>query len=149
DPMSVAIKWLSGSIGERLGEAGILAALVDEQGAIIAANRPFRERALDGDAPTGAQRFATLVLVGDDGHVRLSSEGDSARAMRLVHVPVNPKKAGKSGTFLLFEGGDSAAPTDAAHLQALLDVLPVGLALVDRDGRFLTVNEAFRTAAGI
>ena len=34
-------------------------------------------------------------------------------------------------------------------MQALLDVLPVGLALVDRDGRFLTMNQAFRQAAGI
>jgi len=149
DPMVVATKWLSGSTGERLGEAGILAALVDEHGAIIAANGPFRDRALEGEAPTGAHRFAALVAVGEDGHVRLTSEGESARALRLVHVPVNPKRAGKSGTFLLFEGGESAAPTDAAHLQALLDVLPIGLALVDRDGRFLTVNEAFRTAAGI
>jgi two-component system cell cycle sensor histidine kinase/response regulator CckA len=149
DPMTVATKWLSGSIGERLGEAGILAALVDEHGAIVAANRPFRDRALDGDALPADHRFAALVGMGEDGHVRLISEGESARPMRLVHVPVNPKAAGKSGTFLLFEGGESAAPTDAAHLQALLDVLPIGLALVDRDGRFLTVNEAFRTAAGI
>jgi two-component system cell cycle sensor histidine kinase/response regulator CckA len=37
----------------------------------------------------------------------------------------------------------------SAHLQALLDMLPIGLALVDRDGRFLTMNQAFRTAAAI
>ncbi len=28
-------------------------------------------------------------------------------------------------------------------------MLPIGLALVDRDGRFLTMNQAFRKAAGI
>ncbi len=28
-------------------------------------------------------------------------------------------------------------------------MLPIGLALVDRDGRFLTMNQAFRNAAGI
>ena len=38
---------------------------------------------------------------------------------------------------------------DSADLQALLELLPLGLALVDRDGRFLTMNHAFRTAAGI
>jgi len=31
----------------------------------------------------------------------------------------------------------------------LLDVLPIGLALVDRDGRFLTMNNSFRSAGGI
>jgi two-component system cell cycle sensor histidine kinase/response regulator CckA len=67
----------------------------------------------------------------------------------MVHIPVDPKKGGNCGTFLLFEAGDAVAPSDAAHLQALLDVLPIGLALVDRDGRFLTMNEAFRGAAGI
>ena len=28
-------------------------------------------------------------------------------------------------------------------------MLPIGLALVDRDGRFLTMNKAFRVAGGI
>jgi two-component system cell cycle sensor histidine kinase/response regulator CckA len=146
-PSAVAAKWLSGSTGEKLGAAGILAALVDEEGLIIAANRPFAERALDGKSK--GERFANLVEMGEDGQVRLVSEGEAGRAMRLVHVPVDPKKGGKSGTFLLFEGGEAVAPSDAAHLQALLDVLPIGLALVDRDGRFLTMNDAFRAAASI
>jgi two-component system cell cycle sensor histidine kinase/response regulator CckA len=149
DALSVAAKWLAGSTGERLGAAGILAALVDEDGAILAANRPFSERALESGTEAAGQRFARLVEAGDDGHVRLAVEGESARAMRLVHIPVDPKKGGNSGTILLFEAGDAVAPSDAAHLQALLDVLPIGLALVDRDGRFLTMNEAFRGAAGI
>src|SRR5947199_10389766 len=37
----------------------------------------------------------------------------------------------------------------SSNLQTFLDVLPIGLALVDRDGRFLTMNEAFRRAARI
>jgi two-component system cell cycle sensor histidine kinase/response regulator CckA len=146
-PSAVAAKWLSGSTGEKLGAAGILAALVDEEGSILAANRLFVERALDGEAR--GESFANLVEMSDDGQVRLVSEGETGRTMRLVHVPVDPKKSGKAGTFLLFEGGEAVAPSDAAHLQALLDVLPIGLALVDRDGRFLTMNEAFRAAASI
>ena len=31
----------------------------------------------------------------------------------------------------------------------MLEILPIGLALVDRDGRFLTMNKAFHVAAGI
>jgi two-component system cell cycle sensor histidine kinase/response regulator CckA len=147
DPMAVASKWLSGATGERLGAAGVLAALVGEDGSLITCNRLFRERAL-GDGEQGG-RFSSLVDIGDDGQVRLVAEGESARPMRLVHVPVDPKKSGKSGTFLLFDRGDAAGAADGGHLQALLDVLPIGLALVDRDGRFLTMNEAFRTAGGI
>jgi two-component system cell cycle sensor histidine kinase/response regulator CckA len=148
DPMSVASKWLSGATGERLGAAGVLAALVDEDGILIAGNHLFRERAL-GDAKPGAERFSNLVDISDDGHVRLTAEGESAPPMRLVHVPVDPRKGGKSGTFLLFDRSDAVGAADGGHLQALLDVLPIGLALVDRDGRFLTMNEAFRTAGGI
>ena len=148
DPLTVAAKWLSGSTGEKLGAAGILAALVGEDGMVIAGNRLFCERALSDPAHL-AERFASLVDIGEDGQVRLTAEGESARPMRLVHVPVDPKKSGKSGTFLLFERSEAMGTTDGAHLQALLDVLPIGLALVDRDGRFLTMNEAFRTAAGI
>ncbi|HKX91870.1 MAG TPA: response regulator [Sphingomicrobium sp.] len=149
DPLVVAAKWLSGSTGDKLGAAGILAALVGEDGGVIAANRLFRERALGELADHDGERFAALVDVSDDGQVRLVAEGESGQPMRLVHVPVDPKKSGKCGTFLLFDQGDGVGPNEAAHLQALLDVLPIGLALVDRDGRFLTMNEAFRSAAGI
>ena len=41
DPMMVAAKRLAGPIGERLASAGLLAALVDEDGMLIAANRSF------------------------------------------------------------------------------------------------------------
>jgi two-component system cell cycle sensor histidine kinase/response regulator CckA len=49
---------------------------------------------------------------------------------------------------MLFDRQDPSG-ANSANLQALLDVLPIGLALVDRDGRFLTMNQAFRQAAGI
>ncbi len=149
DSLSVAAKWLSGATGERLAAAGILAALVGEDGKILAANRLFAERAIDPDVNPVEHRFSDLVDVGEDHQVRLVVEGEGAPPMRLVHVPVDPRKSGTVGTFMLFEGADAAGRTDAAHLQALLDVLPVGLALVDRDGRFLTTNQAFRAAAGI
>ena len=149
DPQSIAAKWLAGPTGDRLGDAGVLAALVDEDGKIIAGNRLFEDRALAPDESAVDRRFSDLVDVGDDNLVRLAVEGESGPPLRLVHVPVDRKKSGTAGTFLLFEGAEGAGPRDAAHLQALLDVLPVGLALVDRDGRFLTMNQAFRGAGGI
>jgi two-component system cell cycle sensor histidine kinase/response regulator CckA len=149
DPLTVAAKWLSGATGDRLGAAGILAALVSEDGMLITGNRLFQERALADSAGVG-ERFTNLVEIAEDGLVRLLAEGESAQPMRLVHVPVDPTKSGKAGTFLLFDRAEAGNPADdGAHLQALLDVLPIGLALVDRDGRFLTMNEAFRAAGGI
>jgi two-component system cell cycle sensor histidine kinase/response regulator CckA len=149
DAMTVAAKWLAGTTGERLSAAGVLAALVGDDGKVLSANRLFRDRASGSEVDAVGRKFTELVIVGDDNRVRLAAEGDSGQALRFVHVPIDPKRGGATGTFLLFEGADSASPNDAAHLQALLDVLPVGLALVDRDGRFLTMNQAFRAAAGI
>jgi two-component system cell cycle sensor histidine kinase/response regulator CckA len=149
EPLSVASKWLSGATGERLASAGVLAALVGEDGKLIAANRLFAERSLTPVHEAAGPRFGDLVEVSDDGQVHLAAEGEPARALRMVHVPVDPKKSETVGTFLLFDHGEGGDATEGAHLQALLDVLPIGLALVDRDGRFLTMNNAFRTAAGI
>ena len=149
DPLAVAAKWLSGPTGDRLGAAGVLAALVSEEGMLITGNRVFQERAF-ADRDPASDRFADLVEISEEGQIRLIAEGESARPMQLVHVPVDPNTSGKAGTILMFDRSETGGPTDeGAHLQALLDVLPIGLALVDRDGRFLTMNEAFRAAAGI
>ena len=77
----------------------------------------------------------------------LPAEGEAGSELRAVHVPVNPANPTGTGTFLLFDG--SEASSSSSNLQALLDMMPIGLALVDRDGRFLTMNQAFRTAAGM
>ena len=148
EPLSVASKWLSGATGERLASAGVLAALVGDDGKVIAANRLFAERALTPGDEAAGHRFGDLVEVGDDGHVHLATEGEQARSLRMVHVPVDPKKSETVGTFLLFDQGEGGEASEGAHLQALLDVLPIGLALVDRDGRFLTMNNAFRRPPG-
>jgi two-component system cell cycle sensor histidine kinase/response regulator CckA len=89
------------------------------------------------------------VDVGEDQRMRLISEGESSPPLRAVHVPVDAEGQGGEGTFLLFDDSEAPADGQTSNLQALLDVLPIGLALVDRDGRFLTMNAAFRQAAGL
>jgi two-component system cell cycle sensor histidine kinase/response regulator CckA len=148
-PLTSAMTWLSSASGERFAAAGVLAALVDGGGKVVAANRLFAERAAQTDKLTGDVKFGDLVEIGDDGHVRLVAEREFARPLRMVHVPLDPRKDSATGTFLLFEEGEGGGSDESGHLQALLDVLPIGLALVDRDGRFLTMNEAFRRAAGV
>jgi two-component system cell cycle sensor histidine kinase/response regulator CckA len=147
-PLASAAGWLSGASGERFAAAGVMAALVDGGGKIVAANRLFAERAAQALDP-GDLKFGDLVELGDDGEVRLVAEREFARPMRMVHIPLDPRKDSATGTFLLFEEHEGGGSDESGHLQALLDVLPIGLALVDRDGRFLTMNEAFRRASGI
>ena len=70
--------------------------------------------------------------------------------MRAVHVPADPTGEGGAGTFLLFDDECRPAPLrNRRTCRRCSTCLPIGLALVDRDGRFLTMNEAFRQAAGV
>ena len=148
DPLTMTAKRIEGTAGERLALAGVLAAVVDQNGKLLAANRLFRERALPPDTEGQEVKFSDLVNIGDDQQMRLLVDGEGARALRAVHIGADAKHESGPGTFLLFEGEDPSL-ANSSNLQAFLDVLPIGLALVDRDGRFITMNDAFRQAAGI
>jgi two-component system cell cycle sensor histidine kinase/response regulator CckA len=68
--------------------------------------------------------------------------------MNAVHLPLGSGDSSPHLLLLLDTRGPSSF-AQSADLQALLEMLPIGLALVDRDGRFLTMNRAFRAAAGL
>jgi two-component system cell cycle sensor histidine kinase/response regulator CckA len=73
----------------------------------------------------------------------------------LIAVPLSPQlEAGPVAILLLDEplgrgAGGSEASAAPVHIQGLLAMLPLGLALVDRDGRFLFMNDAFRRVAAV
>ena len=74
DPLALAVQGISGVTGERLTRAGVLAALVDGEGRVLAANKLFADRAIGGqndDCP----RFSELVQVGEDGLFHLPRDG--------------------------------------------------------------------------
>jgi two-component system cell cycle sensor histidine kinase/response regulator CckA len=149
DPLSGAVRRVEGVSGHRLSSAGVLAVVVDAKGVILASNSLFAERALPPDEDFGRTRFSELVEIGEDEQMRLVAEGETAQPVRAVHVPADAMGEGGAGTFLLFDAAGANSLAQSSNLQALLDVLPIGLALVDRDGRFLTMNSAFRQAAGL
>ena len=149
DPLTAAVKRVQGVAGERFGDARIMAAVVDDEGRVVAANRLFVDRAVMPDHEIPGVRFADLVDAAEGDQMRLIADGEAARSLRAVHVPADPTGGGSIGTVLLFEDETTASLAQSSNLQALLDVLPIGLALVDRDGRFLTMNQAFRQAGGI
>jgi len=148
DPLSAATRRIDGAAGQRMSASGVLAAVVDANGAVVAANRIFSERALGAGQLLEGSRFADLVEIGEDQRAHLVHDAEGG-PLRAVHIPLDSSVEGGAGTFLLFDSTGPASVADSSNLQALLDVLPVGLALVDRDGRFLTMNAAFRQAAGL
>ena len=144
DMLAVLKDRVTGDEGEMFASSGVLAAAIDADGRIVSYNRAFLARGMGGvDEEPGA--LADRLVV-DNDVIRLKAEGEQAPPMRLVHVPVGDDSG--AGLALLLDRMDQGEP-DSANVQALLDLLPLGLALVDRDGRFLTMNKAFRQAGGI
>ncbi|MFP5330459.1 MAG: response regulator [Alphaproteobacteria bacterium] len=149
DPLSVATVRLRGRAGDLLAGAGVLAALVDPEGKLLSWNSAFGKRALAGQQMGETPHLAELVQEAEEGLFRLVAEGEIGRPLRAVHIPLDAPGLEDYGNFYLFDSPDTLPLSSSQHLQAMLDILPIGLALVDRDGRFLTMNEAFRAAAGI
>jgi two-component system cell cycle sensor histidine kinase/response regulator CckA len=136
-------QWLTGRAGDSLAQNDVMAALVDKDGGVLACNSAFQARA--GSETSGSLNFDDLIAT--NGTHAFFRASESEGPLRLIRVPVETQ----SGLFtaFLFESDVVEAASESQHLQELLDVLPVGLALADRDGRFLTMNQAFRVAAGI
>ncbi|NNC72230.1 MAG: response regulator [Sphingomonadaceae bacterium] len=154
DLLGDARRLIEGKGGRALGLSGVMAALVARSGALLAGNQVFRKRALGAaDARLRGTDFASLLLTDSDGQLKLAAEGETASPIRLVQVPV--ETGAEEGDPLLFflldeqEGAGCAATGNADDIRALLDLLPLGLALADRDGRFQHLNAAFRHAAGL
>ncbi|RHW16423.1 response regulator [Sphingomonas gilva] len=145
-------RLLGGSAGDALGRAGVMAALMAPQGRAIAANRVLRLRAMGHEEGAIEGRdFASMLTADGEGAIRFASEGPLGRPLRIVHVPL---AAGSPSLLFLIDddrpvvSGRGGAQT-SEPARALVDLLPFGLALVDRDGRFIHMNEAFARAAHV
>ncbi|MFS0736312.1 response regulator [Sphingomonas sp. 1P06PA] len=154
-PAEGARRLVEGPGGKRMGQAGVMAALVDSEGRLTSANRVFLARALGRrDAEPGFRPFVDQLRIGEDGLVRLAAEGEDGTPLRLVQIPLDDAGTGVALFLMLDEAPHVAlsAATGApatANVHALLAMLPLGLALSDRDGRFLFMNDAFCRAAGL
>ncbi|WP_066795600.1 hybrid sensor histidine kinase/response regulator [Sphingomonas soli] len=146
---------IDGSTGDRLGGAGIMAVMVTPEGRIRAANRVFRLRALgNGDQPAEGRDFARLLITDSVGLVRFEREGLTGTPLRVLQIPfLDGDDAPMLVTLLDEEQGAAAAPaiggSATAHVRSLIALLPSGLALVDRDGRFVSMNDAFVKATRV
>ncbi|MCJ8159315.1 response regulator [Sphingomonas sp. LaA6.9] len=156
DLRAEARRLIEGEGGDRLGEAGIMVALVGGEGRIRAANRAFVARAAGrADAPIEGRDFVTLLVSDREGVIRFAEEGGKGTALRLLQMPLEAGVIDSPTLLFLIDdeyavSGRIGGPGGTgSHLQTLLSMLPLGLALTDRDGRFLFLNDAFARAAGL
>ena len=164
DPVETMAQALAGSIGACFSAAGVEAAIVGPEGAIRAASAGFARRTSgDASASMAGQDFASLLRVDEGDRIYFAREGRQGDPQTLVQVPLGdsgeadgmPSADMTPSLMLLLDsgigvgGGAVAEGGSAPQLEALLAQLPLGLALADRDGRFLFANAAFQRAAGI
>jgi two-component system cell cycle sensor histidine kinase/response regulator CckA len=154
-------KYIAGSFGRILSTSGIEVALVGPDGAVRAASAGFARRAAgDESASMAGQDFVALLRSDERDRIYFAREGRKGTPQTLVNVPlVDPEQDGaKDGDvpslMLLLDSGVGLGGWSAdvrghtPQLEALLEQLPLGLAMTDRDGHFLFANPAFRRAAG-
>ena len=142
---------LTGELGDRLGRAGGMAVLVDDDGRMEAATRAWVLRAT-GDlvTPVTDRPLSDVLTTEANGVIRFAHEGATGSPLRLLHVPL--EDVGRA-LFLAFDeaqaqGSPMPGGGELDAINRLLDRVPLRLALIDRDGRLLGGNQAFRDFAG-
>ena len=151
DAAAEAERLLGGEAGRRLGEAGLMLVLTDAQGRIHAANAAFAQRAGGEESePVEGSDLVGHLIASEGGQFHFAAEGKGGTPLRIVQVPAGDLENSLS-FFLLLDDlpGARLGEDENAHIHALLDSLPLGLALADTDGRFSFLNKAFRKAAGL
>ena len=155
---------LTGPFGKMLSRAGIETAITTADGVIRAVSAGFAERASGDDRATlVGQDFVSFLRSDERDRIFFAREGRSGTPQTLVDVPlvdpearVTPAGPDEATSLMLLidsgvgigSGWDGASQAGVAQLDALLAQLPLGLAMTDRDGRFLFANEAFLRSVG-
>ena len=165
EPLAGIGKWITGAFGRILSASGIEIALVGPDGAIRAAGPGFARRAAgDETASMAGQDFVSLLRSDERDRIYFAREGRKGSPQTLVSVPLadpeangpNSARVGEAPSLMvMFDsgiglggwGGETRGQTP--QLESLLEQLPLGLAMTDRDGHFLFANPAFRRASGV
>ena len=152
---------LAGPLGEVLSRAGVEVALVAPDGIVQTTTPGLAERATGSrENAVGGLEFVQLLRSDDRDRIFFAREGQQGSPQTLIHVPLDIPNASKMSDadetpsiMLLLDstvgiggGWESTGKAAIPQLEALLSALPLGLALTDRDGRFLFANKAFLRA---
>lgn len=145
-------RLVGGIAGRQLGEAGVMAAIVGGEGRIRTANMAFILRATGRpDTDITGRDFVSHLRKDDDGRIFFVREQSSVVPLAIFRAPLKDEDADGPALIVLIdqnvEGG--ASSSTASYVEALMALMPVGLAMVDRDGRMLFANKNFLKAGGL
>jgi two-component system, cell cycle sensor histidine kinase and response regulator CckA len=153
DTASQASDLVGGKIGRALANAGVMAVMTGGEGRVRSCNAAFAVRATgEDDANISGRDLASFLRLDEKGRVFFEREGRRGMPVRLLHVPLSGEKTDAAAMLLAIDdegGGQGDRASALVHVENLLSNLPLGLALVDRDGRFLFANDSFARVAGM
>lgn len=145
-------RMVSGEVGNQLGDAGLMVAIIGSEGRIRATNDAFLLRAVGrDDADLAGRDFAELFRKDEQGRIFFQREAMSTLPVAVFRAPLKADQPeGAALIMLVDQPGDAALGGSAlSYLQALFALMPVGIAVVDRDGRMLFLNSAFGRVANV
>ena len=152
---------VAGPFGRMLSRAGIEAAITEADGIVRNVSAGFAERAAgDPEATLVGQDYVSFLRSDERERIFFAREGRGGTPQTLIHIPLDDPEANANqaptgpseapSLMLLVDSGvgvgggwDGSTQAGVAQLEALLSQLPLGLAMTDRDGRFLFGNDAF------
>ena len=152
DILDDTIRMVGGATGRAISEAGLLAAVIGGEGRIRASNQAFAMRATGrSEANISGRNFINFLRSDDKGTIFFEREGQHGTPVRLFHIPLERNKEKSPALILLIDddGGMVERGKALEQVESMLSLLPLGLALTDRDGRFLFLNDAFGKTAGV
>ena len=155
DLVDEAAKLIDGVIGTSLSRAFVMAVIIGPEGRILAANSGFAARATgDANANLKGRDFSRFLRAGKEDRIYFDREGARGIPVRLLPVPLslrgNGDDAGAPNLILLIDEEPGGAAGDLrAYVENLIATMPLGLALVDREGRFQFANATFRNFVGV
>jgi len=151
DLLAEANRLVGGGAGRAFAEVGGMAVIIGTEGRIRSANAAFSLRATGREESNIVGRdFTNFLRTDDKNAVFFEREGPTGTSLRLLHIPIDRDKVRGSSLVMLLDEDNAIRERGTAlgHVEAMLSLLPMGLALTDRDGRFMFINKAFLRTAG-
>jgi two-component system cell cycle sensor histidine kinase/response regulator CckA len=143
---------ISGEAGAQLGDAGLMAALIGPEGRVRSCNDAFLIRATGRlDADLTGRDFAELFRKDEQGRIFFQREALSSLPVAVFKAPLKGDQSDSAALVMLIDqpGDATLGGSSLSYLQALFALMPVGVAVADRDGRLLSLNSVFGRAVNI
>ncbi len=145
-------RMMTGEVGSLFGDAGLMAAIIGAEGRIRGANEAFVLRAAGrSDADLTGRDLAAYFRRDEAGRIFFLREAPGMLPIAIFRVLLRADQPEGPALILLIDqpGDAGASGSSLSYFQALLALVPFGIAMTDRDGRLLFLNDSFARAANV